>query len=504
MSLTSLSFFLFLLIALGLYYVIPGKLQKYVLFGAGLYFYFGVITIEPYKVALVLSYIVVVTYLGALWIERSKGRTKTGVAILVIGALVGALFVLKYAYNMIALIVSLFRFNGNISWLQFASLMGISYFMLSAIGYLMDVYWESYKAERNFFVVALFVLYFPQMISGPITRFNQMKEQFTATHRLEYENVSGGLRRMAWGYFKKLVISERFAVVVTTVFGDYNEYSGFLLILASLCYLIRLYTDFSGCMDIIMGASQLFGIYLPENFNAPFLSRSIKEFWQRWHITLGSWFKDYVMYPVQISKPFVSLGKKSKKLFGKKNGRKVPTYLAMFILWFLLGVWHGGTAQYFVASAMIPFVLLISGDLLEPLGDKLVKRWSIPTEGFVFPQLQRIRTMLLLCFCWFFVCTATVQNGMEALKQVCVHFVWRDSRSISLEVLGFGYVDLILMIIGLVAILFEHVCLGRDTNMKKVMDKQKWPVKYVAIYAELLLILFFGMVGNSTFIYFKF
>ncbi len=504
MSLTGLNFFLFLFITLTLYYVLPGKLQKYVLLGAGMYFYFGVITIEPYKVALVLTYIVVITYLGALWIERSKGKAKTGVAILVIGALVGALFVLKYAYNMVTLLLALFRFDGSITWLQFASLMGISYFVLSAIGYLMDVYWESYKAERNFFVVAVFILYFPQMISGPITRFPQMKEQFTTTHRPAYEDVSGGMRRMAWGYFKKLVISERFAVVVSTVFGAYSEYSGFLLVVAALCYLIRLYTDFSGCMDIIMGASQMFGIHLPENFNAPFLSRSIKEFWQRWHITLGSWFKDYVMYPVQISKPFISLGKKAKKLFGKKHGKKVPTYLSMFILWFLLGVWHGGTVQYFVASALIPFVLLIGGDLLEPVWTKLMKKWSVHTEGFVFRLIQRIRTMLLLCLCWFFVCTPTVKNGLEALKQVCIHFVWRDSHSISLESMGLGYADLILMILGVVLILFEHACLGCDTNMKKVMDKQKWPVKYAAIYAELLLILFFGMVGNSTFIYFKF
>lgn len=504
MSLTSLSFFLFLLITLVLYYVLPGRLQKYALLGAGLYFYFRVITIEPYKVALVLAYIVMVTYLGALWIERTRGKAKTGVAILVIGALVGALFVLKYAFNMITLLLELFRFEGSITWLQFASLMGISYFMLSAIGYLMDVYWESYKAERNFGIVALFVLYFPQMISGPITRFPQMKEQFFVTHRPEYEDVSGGMRRMAWGYFKKLVISERFAVVVTTVFGAYSEYSGILLILASLCYLIRLYTDFSGCMDIIMGASQMFGIHLPENFNAPFLSRSIKEFWQRWHITLGNWFKDYVMYPVQISKPFISLGKKSKKLLGKKHGKKIPTYLSMFILWFLLGVWHGGTAQYFVASALIPFILLIGGDLLEPIWAKLMKKWSVHAEGFVYRQLQRIRTMLLLCLCWFFVCTSTVRNGLEALRQVCIHFVWEGSRNITLEGMGMDYADLLLMIIGLMLILFEHACLGRETNMKKVMDKQKWPLKYAAIYAELLLILFFGMVGNSTFIYFKF
>lgn len=504
MSLISLDFFIFLLLTLFMYYVLPKVTQKYILLFAGLYFYLNVMTIDTIKVALVLTYIVAVTYLGALWIERCKGKGKTRVATLVISALVVALFMLKYAYNMVAMITGWFRIQGNISWLQVASLMGISYFMLSAIGYLMDVYWESYKAERNVCTVALFVLYFPQMISGPITRFSHMKEQFTKAHRPEFDNIAGGMRRMAWGYFKKLVISERFAVIVSAIFDVYGEYSGAWLVFAALCYLIRLYTDFSGCMDIIMGASKMFGIDLPENFNAPFLSRSVKEFWQRWHITLGNWFKDYVMYPVQISKPFVSLGKKCKKRFGKKVGKKIPTYLSMFILWFMLGVWHGGTAQYFIASAMIPFVLLISGDLLEPVWAKLTQKMKVNTEGVIFRQLQRIRTILLLCLIWFFVCTPAVADGFGVLKQVFLHFCDSGTRMPALESLGFGYVDVILMLVGLGALLFEHICLARNSTMGKVMDDGNKVVKCIAIYAEVLLILFYGMVGSSTFIYFKF
>ncbi len=504
MSLVSLDFFIFLLLTLILYYVLPKLTQKYILLVAGLYFYLNVMSIDTIKVALVLAYIVVVTYLGALWIERCKGKGKTRVATLVISALVVALFVLKYAYNMVALIAELFRFSANISWLQVASLMGISYFMLSAIGYLMDVYWESYKAERNFCTVALFVLYFPQMISGPITRFASMKEQFASKHRPEFDNIAGGMRRMAWGYFKKLVISERFAIVVSAIFDGYGEYSGMWLIVGALCYMIRLYTDFSGCMDIVMGASKLFGIELPENFNAPFLSRSVKEFWQRWHITLGNWFKDYVMYPVQISKPFVSLGKKCKKRFGKKVGKKIPTYLSMLILWFLLGVWHGATAQYFIASALIPFVLLIGGDLLEPVWTKLTQRIKLNTDSFICRQLQRIRTILLLCFIWFFVCTTTVGNGFGVLKQVFTRFCFSGSRILSLESVGLASADVILMLVGLGVLLFEHACLARNSTIEKVLDKGNRVVKYVVIYAELLLILFYGMVGNSTFIYFKF
>ncbi|MBE5874885.1 MAG: MBOAT family protein [Lachnospiraceae bacterium] len=405
---------------------------------------------------------------------------------------------------MVHLVFGLFRMDGDVSWLHFASLMGISYFVLAAIGYLMDVYWGSYKAERNGFTVALFTLYFPQVVSGPVTRFPAMKEQFDTLHKPEYQNIAYGMRRMAWGYFKKLVISERFAIVVTTVFGNHAEYSGLQILLACLCYFIRLYTDFSGCMDIVLGASQLFGIQLPENFKAPFYSKSIKEFWQRWHITLGNWFKDYVMYPVQISGPFVSLGKKCKKRFGKKNGKKIPTYIAMFILWFLLGVWHGGTAQYFIASAMIPFLLLIGGDLLEPLFVSVKKKLGIKEESFVFSLFQRGRTMLLLCLCWVFVCTGTVQEGFAVLGQMTTGFFASGTGSMSPLAFGFVTTDVILMILGVLTLLFEHICLEKENAFISRFYRKHRAVRYAVIYAEILLLLFFGMVGSSTFIYFKF
>lgn len=144
------------------------------------------------------------------------------------------------------------------------------------------------------------------------------------------------------------MISERFGIIVSAVYGSYGDYSAIGIIGATLAYAVQLYTDFFGCMDIIMGVSGLFGIRLPENFNAPFFAKSVQEFWQRWHITLGLWFKDYVMYPVQISRPVVKFGKKCRKRVGKKAGKKIPFYLSMLVLWFLIGVWHGGTGYYLV------------------------------------------------------------------------------------------------------------------------------------------------------------
>ncbi len=504
MSLTSSSFFLFLLIAVILYYALRGKLQKYVLLLASIVFYMQVVTVNRTKILLVLAYVVLVTYFGALFIDRCKGKIRTFAVIMSVGALAGALSVLKYVYNLAELMLSLFQMQKDVSWLHFAPIMGISYFTLSAIGYLVDVYWETYKAEKNPFKIGLFILYFPQVISGPVTRYPQMKTQFEEGQRLEYQNIAYGIRRMAWGYFKKLVISERFAIVKTVIFTDYSSYSGVRILFAAICFAVQLYTDFSGCMDIVLGASQLFGIKLPENFNGPFLSRTVQEFWQRWHITLGQWFKDYVMYPIQISKPFVKLGRVCKKRFGKNIGKKIPMHLAMFILWFLIGLWHGGTAVYFVASAFAPCILMILSDWLQPVFTYFIHKWHINTDCFSYRMFQRIRTALLICGCWIFICADLVRNGFQVLKHMVTNFIVLDAPAASLGLYNLSVRDVELMIGGILLLVLEHYCLSKKLTLFEAMDKQNKMIKYAVIYAEILLILFFGMVGNSTFIYFKF
>lgn len=504
MTLTSIDFFFFLIGAFVLFYLSGKRFQKYVLLGASLFFYLQVVSISAFKVILILAYVILVTWLGALIIDSCKGRLRTVAVFLVVSALVAALFVLKYAYNMVSMLFALFSVGGNVEWLQFAAVMGISYFTLSAIGYLMDVYWGTYKAEKNIGMIALFILYFPQLVSGPITRFPQMKEQFEAHHKPEYSNVAYGMRRMIWGYFKKLIISERFALVVTAVYDNPTGQSGIWLLFATICYVIRLYTDFSGCMDIVLGASQLFGIVLPENFNAPFLSLTFKEFWQRWHITLGNWFKDYVMYPIQISKPMVNLGKKLKKRFGKNIGKRVPVYVAMLALWLLLGIWHGATAHYFVATGIIPYLLLVGGDWFQPKFENITKRLKINIESFGFRLFQRLRTILVICIGWVFICTEDVAEGFLVWKRILLRPWMSGAPGITALLHELTSVDAVLMIFGVLLLIAEHYFVSRESSLTQVLDKQRAVVRGAVLYAELLLILFCGMVGSSSFIYFNF
>lgn len=503
MTLTSFYFFVFLLITLVAYYLFK-PLQKYILLAASVFFYISISPVDTWKLTILMFYMVVVTYLGAIIIEKCKEAWKSFVLGVSIVALVSALFVLKYAYNIFSVVNALCSLNTDISVLQFASIIGISYYALSAIGYLIDVYWENYSAERNPVNVGLFILFFPQLISGPVTRYSQMKDSFNERTRLKYENITNGMRRMAWGYFKKLVISERFGIIVTNVYANYSDYSFIGIVTATLCYAVQLYTDFSGCMDIVMGASMMFGIKLPENFNAPFFSESIQEFFQRWHITLGTWFKDYLMYPLQKSRLLQSIGKKSKKVLGKKIGKKIPLYLSMLILWSLIGIWHGGTGYYFIASAGIPCVLLILSDVLQPVFDKMIKFFRINTDCASWHWFRRIRTLLLICICWVVACSNGTHNAINVFGQMFSKLWNYTAFNTAIEAFSLSAVDVLLMSIGVVLLYITDRLIYQKTTIFKVMDNQNFILRVLVIYVEIIIIFLHGMVGSSQFIYFQF
>ena len=503
MNLVSLDFMFFLTAAAILFYVFQG-MQKYILLFASLFFYISISAASKPKLVMLICYVVFVTYVGAVLIEKSHGKMRRLVLALAIAALAAVLVALKYAYNLCSLFLELFRVGGDIGWLQFAPVIGLSYFVLSAIGYLIEVSWESYRAERNIFTVALFIYYFPQVISGPVTRFQEMKSQFDKRMPLRYENIMYGIRRMLWGYFKKLVISERFGMIVSTVYSSYGDYSAIGIIGATLAYAVQLYTDFSGCMDIVLGVSELFGIRLPENFNAPFFSRSVQEFWQRWHITLGLWFKDYVMYPVQISKPMVKLGKKCKKKFGKKTGKKMPFYLSMLVLWFLIGVWHGGTGYYFIASAVIPCFILIASDLAQPLLTKWQGAGRTGKECFSRRLFQSVRTLLLICICWVFVCSNGTMAALSVFRHMVETPVAYTPLASAFEAFGLTVSDLLVMVLGVVVLIIADFLQYNGSSVTEKLDEQNGWFCCLVIYLEVFAILLYGMVGTSSFIYFQF
>jgi D-alanyl-lipoteichoic acid acyltransferase DltB (MBOAT superfamily) len=370
MVLTSFSYLIFLAVSLVVYYIFPKRMQYICLLVESVVFY--CLSATPWTILYLIGGIAV-SYLATVFNDRMVKKAKNseqeedgkkaarllkaGKAAVVFGvtANIACLVLLKYlnlfieTANSFASLFSIETGWGTVNWV--ASL-GLSFYTLQLIGYILDCYWGTVEPEHNFAKMALFACYFPEMTSGPIVRFEDVKDQLYAPHKAEYKRIVYGLWRILWGFFKKIVIANNLASLVDFEYNAPFLYQGLNVWLGTAAFCIQLYADFSGCMDIIMGTSECFGIHLPENFQAPFFSRSIQEFWRRWHITLGAWLRDYIMNPILKSEFSYQLKQRSMKLLGKKRGKKVHVYVAMFVLWMAMGLWHGSSWKYAIGEGL--------------------------------------------------------------------------------------------------------------------------------------------------------
>ena len=257
-------------------------------------------------------------------------------------------------------------------------------------------------------------------------------------------------------------------------------------------------------MDIVLGVSQCYEVQLPENFRSPFYSESLAEFWRRWHITLGVWFKEYVFYPLLKSSLFQKIGKFSKKKLGKKKGKQVPTYLGLMVIWFLIGLWHGGTIMYFVASGAIPGIYLIGSEVLQPFFRWLVKMRKINTACGSYRLFRRVRTVLLMCVCWIFVCAGSTMGGIMAFKNMVSIFnpwIWIDG---SLLNMGWEPMDFVIACLGILFVLYWDFLDNKGVDVYEKISRQNLLFRWAVWWILLLSILLFGMFGQSSFIYFQF
>lgn len=271
---------------------------------------------------------------------------------------------------------------------------GISYYTLSWITYILGVYWKTGEVQKNPLKFLAFAGFFPILASGPIVKYEDFGREVSGGVKLSFENIANGAARIAWGFMKKLVIADRIAAFVNTVYDNPFRYPGLFIWIANIFFIIQLYTDFSGCIDIALGAGEMFGFKLPENFNLPFLSQTLEEFWRRWHITLGGWLRDYVLYPILKSAPWQKITSFTKKKFGKKYGKKIPTWMGLMISWFLVGFWHGGGLNYIFGVGILFGIIIILGEALSPVFDKVNKALRINTEAFSWKIFRVLRTWL--------------------------------------------------------------------------------------------------------------
>lgn len=401
MNLTSFSFFIMIACTVCIYYILPLKYRYIALLIANIYF---ISQADSILTAVFMLIPALTTYLGATYIGKNRESKNTKpVLVLCILCIAAFLIVLKdinFFINTWNLIVKFFHISAKLPTLHLAAPIGISYYSLSYIGYLLDVYWGIAKSENNLFKFAAIAGFFPLLTSGPIVRYKDYAESIVSGHKFSYNNFCFGLQRILWGLMKKLVISARLAVYVNAIYdnGGYNQFVGTYVLLAMVLFVFQLYTDFSGCIDIIMGVAQMLGIELPENFDLPFISRNLSEFWRRWHISIGAFLRDYILYSLLKSDPFQKLGKICKNKFGKKTGKKIPTWFGMLISWFLIGFWHGGYWNYIIGVGLFFGCAIILGEMCKPLTDKLIVILKINTETFGFHLFQCIRTFCVFTF----------------------------------------------------------------------------------------------------------
>lgn len=385
---------------------------------------------------------------------------------------------------------------------------GLSFYTLQAIAYMTDVYRGKYQADRNLFKFMLFMSYFPQIVQGPIARHDHLANQLYEGHDFDYGRCTFGLQLALWGLIKKLVIADRLAIPVNMVFNHYGDYHGLLVLLAAFGYGLQVYADFSGGMDIARGVSQILGIELQLNFKQPYFAKSIEEFWRRWHITLGSWMKDYVFYPLSLSKLSGTIGKKARKVFGNNIGKKIPSFIAMFIVYFLVGFWHGPEWKY-IAYGIWNGIFIMSGILLEDVYSNTKKKLNIQEERFSWRFFQIFRTIVLCSVGRFF---SRAENLKVAFLMIAASFKGFTNIAFlvdkTLISLGLSTADWFILCIMLLILLGVDTAHERGIKIRQTIAEQGIVFRWIIYYAAMFAVVIFGIYGSgydsASFIYQQF
>lgn len=510
MSITSLQFLALFVVSLVLYYLIPGKFQWIAL---SLYSVCFFVLSSTVFTGIYLLANIAVTYFMIWLMEKSKKdrKEKRLKRALLIGIItnVGILATLKYSNFFIGIINSVIRSSGSYLRLpetNFASPIGISFYTIISVGYLLDCYWsQEVESQTNLMKTALFIGYYPQMTSGPITKYSQMKEQFYASHRFAYDKIAFGMQRILWGLFKKLVISTRVANIVNGIYGNIQAYGGLYIWTAAFLFMLQLYTDFSGCMDIIMGVSECYGIDLPENFKTPFFARSVQEYWQRWHITLGVWLRDYILYPILRTETWRKMTKWIQRHWGKKASKKIPSYLGMLCVWLLIGLWHGGGWKYILGMGLWFWSCIVLSDVFQPIFKKMTIFFRIDTESFSWHLFQSLRVFVLVSIGNMFFRLNSFSDTLCAIRRSFA--LWNPWIFFDGSMMKFGvtHADLNMIIFGVFLLFIVGILQEKYTCARVWIKKQILPFRWLIWLGLFTVILIYGSYGPgydaSDFIY---
>ena len=386
---------------------------------------------------------------------------------------------------------------------------GISFYTLMAASYLFDVYRGTIAPDTNLGRIALFLSFFPQIMEGPICRYGQTAEQLWAGTPINKDNLYRGSVRILWGFAKKMIVADRLNLVVKPIFADYTSYDGGVVAAAAVLYTLQLYCDFSGCMDVALGTARIFGIALPENFRHPFFSRTASEFWQRWHITLGSWLRDYIFYPLSLSAPMKSLTKAARHRIGNRYGPLLAGSVTLFCVWFANGLWHGAGSQY-IFFGLYYFVIILLGGLVEPLAQSVCGKLHINREGTAWRMFQWLRTLVVVFVGELFFRAEGMDAGLYMFGQLVGNFTLESFAngtfmavgltfpSVTTEVVGlclqdYAAVAVMVVVMTIVAVIEERGCCITERLAHKNLA-----VRWAVLYALIIAIVIFGSYGVGT------
>lgn len=393
-------------------------------------------------------------------------------------------------------ILGIFGVDAEAPKIDLALPLGISFYTLQATSYIIDIYRGKQKAEKNFAKVALFVSFFPQIIQGPIDRFGHLAPQLYEGHRFNFTQFKHGLQLFLWGLIKKLTLAEYMGVIADEVFNNYDEYTGFVIFLGSMVYGVQVYADFSGGMDMVRGVAQVFGIDMAVNFERPYFARSVSEFWRRWHITLGAWMRDYVFYPLSLSKAFASMGKKTRKIFGNYIGKMLPTFLASFIAFFLVGVWHGSSYKY-VAYGLWNSVIISGSILLEPVYKKILEKLRVNTECFSWQLFQIVRTFILVSIGRIFSRADSLMISLKMIKNMFSEFNPWVLTDGTLYELGLEPREMFMVLLVIIVLFVVSLMQEKGMKIRQELDKQNMLFQWLVIIGAICFVLIYGAYGDS-------
>ena len=491
MLFNSIEFLIFFPITVFVYYILPPKIRYIWLLVASYYFY---MQWNPAYVLLLFSS-TLVTYVGGLILEKTEKVNKRKIcliAILLINLSILGYF--KYANMFMGYMNKAITIAGKqeIPWDNSIILpVGISFFTLQSLGYLIDVYRKDIYAEHNILRYALFISFFPQLVAGPIERSKNLLKQLAVPKKFSYENLRRGFIIMLYGFFLKVVIADRIAIFVDTVYDDPVTYTGFYVVIATICFAIQIYCDFYGYSTIAKGVALTMGITLMDNFNAPYFSKSVKEFWRRWHISLSTWFRDYLYIP----------------LGGNRKGT-IRKYLNLLIVFGVSGLWHGASLAFVIWGALHGIYQIFESVFSRIFNRLNVEKVNKETKTFTNKFLKLVITFALVCFAWLFFRANGLSNAKIVLTEMIHHRNWFSLVDQSIFNMGINrdYWHVLIIAILILGLVDYQKYRGKDVVERFFI--QNWWFRASAVIFMLLYIILFGCYGSTfdvqQFIYFQF